>query len=104
MVAVVRGRVAEAVLLGGQHVLVVLGVTLGRDDGGRIGGAGRVDGVIVAGTVDARGVVVMLVMVLMGGLESRVHAVPCVVVVGCCCVKSHCDNFECVSHTTNNRV
>jgi hypothetical protein len=38
----------------------------------------------VAGSVDARGVVVMLVMVLMGGLESRVHAVPCVV-GRCCC-------------------
>jgi hypothetical protein len=35
----------------------------------------------VAGSVDARGVVVMLVMVLMGGLESWVHVVPCV--VGC---------------------
>jgi hypothetical protein len=35
----------------------------------------------VAGSINARGVVVMLVMVLMGGIESWVHGVPSV--VGC---------------------
>lgn len=67
VVAVIRRSVHASLFL-----FHLVGVALGRDYGGRVCGAGCVDGIIVAGGVDAGRVVMMLVVVLVGGLESRV--------------------------------
>jgi hypothetical protein len=68
VVAVVRRSVHASLFLLSEFV----GVALGRDYAGRVCGAGCVDGIIVAGDIDAGRVVMMLVVVLVGGLESWV--------------------------------
>lgn len=84
VVAVVGGSVGGVSAVGELELLVVLQVlgrlnvvlvemALGRHGGGIGGGSGGVDGIVVAIGINARRVVMMLVAMLVGGIESGIR-------------------------------